>query len=110
MNAIIYDIVACPVCNGKKQIQDGQVMKDNRVYQIVKPCPKCKGKGKIGQERKGGFMNAKFIGTLKSGEKVFQHTESELSPYAVEYVEKDYTYLVLPSEAEYEEIKEMVKK
>ena len=47
----IYDIVICPECNGNKKIV-GQMMKDNRVYQISEECKRCKGKGRIGVERK----------------------------------------------------------
>jgi len=49
--ARIYDLVQCPSCNGKKTINEGQVMKDAKVYQIMKICPKCKGHGLVGKER-----------------------------------------------------------
>jgi hypothetical protein len=49
---------------------------------------------------------ATLVGKLKSGENVFKYPDSELSPYVVE---KDYRYLVLPTEEELNEIMEMVK-
>ena len=51
--AQIYDIVICPVCNGDGTVHGGQMMKDARIYTVKKPCPKCKGKGRIGVERIG---------------------------------------------------------
>jgi DnaJ-class molecular chaperone len=49
--ARIFDIIQCPSREGKKEINDGQVMKDNAIYQIIKKCPHCKGHGRIGKER-----------------------------------------------------------
>jgi len=48
----VYDIVICPVCGGKGTTDGGQMMKDNRVYQVTKPCTECSGKGKLGKERR----------------------------------------------------------
>ncbi len=47
----IFDIAVCPLCNGTKQIDGGQMMKDNKIYAIKKVCPRCKGKGRIGVKR-----------------------------------------------------------
>lgn len=49
--ARIFDLVICPVCESKKTIDDGKVMKDAKIYNIIKICPKCKGHGRIGKER-----------------------------------------------------------
>lgn len=49
--AKIYDIAICPVCNGDKEIDAGQVLKNAKVYLVRKLCPKCKGQGRIGIER-----------------------------------------------------------
>ena len=50
--AKIFDIVVCPVCMGEGIIDGGQTMKDAKIYTIKKQCPKCKGHGRIGIERR----------------------------------------------------------
>ena len=50
--ADIFDIATCPLCNGEKQIDGGQMMKDDKIYAVKKACPKCKGRGRIGLRRK----------------------------------------------------------
>jgi DnaJ-class molecular chaperone len=49
--AEIFDIQKCPVCNGEGTVDGGQMMKDAKIYQVMKICPKCKGHGKIGVRR-----------------------------------------------------------
>jgi uncharacterized protein YbaR (Trm112 family) len=48
----VFDIIICPECHGEKTFVSGQVMKDAKIYLIKEACPKCKGHGKIGLERK----------------------------------------------------------
>lgn len=47
----VFDIVTCPVCGGEKTVDGGRMMKDAKVYAVIKVCPECKGKGKIGIKR-----------------------------------------------------------
>lgn len=47
----VFDINICPVCSGKKTIDSGQMMKDNKIYLVKKVCLRCKGKGRIGIKR-----------------------------------------------------------
>jgi hypothetical protein len=50
--AKIFDIAICPVCNGEKDLDAGQVLKDAKIYLVRKLCSRCKGHGRIGVERK----------------------------------------------------------
>ena len=49
--AKVFDISICPVCDGAKEIDAGQLLKDARTYLVKTQCPRCKGKGRIGIER-----------------------------------------------------------
>ena len=39
VTAIVYDIAICPTCNGNADVIDGQMMYNNNIYPIRKPCP-----------------------------------------------------------------------
>jgi len=56
MTAEIFDIATCPVCEGEKKVESGQVMKDARIYTVVKACPNCKGHGRVGVKRQTDEM------------------------------------------------------
>ncbi len=49
--AKVFDIVICPTCNGDKEIESGQMLKDDKIYLIREQCTKCHGRGKVGKER-----------------------------------------------------------
>jgi len=61
MTAEIFDITVCPTCNGEKEIECGQVMKDARVYAVKAMCSNCKGKGRIGVKRQKGVERCRSI-------------------------------------------------
>jgi DnaJ-class molecular chaperone len=50
--ARIFDITDCPVCTGTGCAENGTAMYNSQIYPVIKQCKNCRGKGRIGVERK----------------------------------------------------------